>query len=166
MTRWGISWGGDNEGWGVDWTDCGLTWAASFRLALVLGRSRALGFLLVSYTDLLNTMIAIYNKHTGKKWKNTCLINVTIIVINVSKTSDIMITISHAKICRRFTNKTMGDSFLLPKNVKEFNLFFFSHNMITITWRWWWGIRLREKMLPWQWRSWRWSPREASPRNY
>ena len=33
----------------------------------------------------------------------------------------------------------MGDSFLLPKNVKEFNLTSFSHNTITITWTWWWG---------------------------
>lgn len=126
MTRLDIRWGGNDEGWGVDWTDCGLTWAASFRLALVLGRSRALGFLLVSYTDLLNTMIAIYNKHIYIIY----LYN----IINVSKISDIMITISHTKICSRFSNKTIGKSFLLPKNVKEFNLTFFSHNTITITW--------------------------------
>lgn len=43
--------------------DSRLTWEASFRLARVLGLSKAFGFRLVSYTDLLNTMIAICNKY-------------------------------------------------------------------------------------------------------
>lgn len=43
--------------------DSRLTWEASFRLARVLGLSKAFGFRLVSYTDLLNTMTAICNKY-------------------------------------------------------------------------------------------------------
>lgn len=43
--------------------DSWLTWEASFRLARVLGLSKAFGFRLVSYTDLLNTMTAICNKY-------------------------------------------------------------------------------------------------------
>lgn len=43
--------------------DSRLTWEASFRLARVLGLSKAFGLRLVSYTDLLNTMTAICNKY-------------------------------------------------------------------------------------------------------